>query len=387
VLTFSEAMTEPFAAIILAAGFSSRMGAFKPLLHLGEETALEKSVHMFRRAGIAHLQVIIGHQAEHLIPRLEHLDVAWMANPRYREGMFTSVQCAMKSLPEQVKAFFLQPVDMPLVRHQTLETLRRAWHATGRGIIHPVFWGKRGHPPLISTRYREIILQSRGEGGLKALLLPYAEDILEIEVPDEHCVLDMDTPQDYAYLRHRWEHYTIPSHRECEHLLAHRFEVPAQIAEHCRQVGRVAVTLADELARVGVRFDRELLRAACLLHDCCRDQSDHAVAGANALRQLGFGQVGTLVESHMDIVPLPGSEPSLQEVLYLADKLVAGRRVVSLEERFAPTLARFATQPSVLEAVRRRLAAAICIRDKCEAAFNRSVGEVLAPDALMTLEG
>lgn len=379
-------MTEPFAAIILAAGFSSRMGDFKPLLRLGEETALEKSVHMFRQAGIAHLQVIIGHQAEHLIPLLEKLGVAWTANPRYHEGMFTSVQCAMQSIPAQIKAFFLQPVDMPLVRYQTLETLRQAWHATGRGIIHPVFWGKRGHPPLISTGYRDMILQSGGEGGLKALLLPFAEDILEIEMPDEHCVLDMDTPQDYAYLRHRWEHYATPSYRECEHLLAYQFAVADPIAAHSRQVARVAVTLADELDRCGVCFDRELLQAAALLHDCCRDQHDHAAVGANALRWLGFEDVGTLVESHMDIVPTPDSELLPQEVLYLADKLVAGQRLVSLEERFASALDRFDGQPSVLAAVQRRLVAAICIQTKCESVINRPLGEVLAPEVLRPLK-
>lgn len=380
-------MTESFAAIILAAGFSSRMGDFKPLLHFGEETALEKSVQMFRGAGIEHLQVIIGHQAEYLIPLLEKLGVAWKENPRYQEGMFTSVQCAMHSLPEQVKAFFLIPVDIPLVRPQTLETLCQAWHATGQGIIHPVFWGKRGHPPLISADYRDTILQSHGEGGLKAVLLPFSEDILEIEVPDEHCVLDMDTPQDYAYLQRRWEHYASPSYRECEHMLAYQFAVPTPVVEHSRQVARVAITLSDALDRSGVCLDRELLRAAALLHDCCRDQENHAAAGAKALYQLGFGQVATLVETHMDIVPSPASVPLPQEVLYLADKLVAGQRLVGLEERFASALGRFAGQPPVLAAVQRRLAAATCIRNKCERVLKQSLDKVLAMDVLRTLEG
>ncbi len=378
-------MTEPFAAIILAAGLSSRMGAFKPLLRLGEETALEKSVNMFRQAGTAHLRVIIGHQAEHLIPLLETLGVAWTLNPRYQEGMFTSVQCAMQSLPEPVKAFFLQPVDMPLVRHQTLETLRQAWHATRRGIIHPVFWGKRGHPPLISTGYRDMILRSQGEGGLKALLLPFAEDILEIEVPDEHCVLDMDTPHDYAYLQHRWEHYAIPSYRECEHLLAYQFCASTPVVKHSRQVARVAVTLADQLDRAGVCLDREVLRAAALLHDCCRDHVDHAVAGANALRKLGFGEVSALVESHMDIVPSSDLQPLPQEVLYLADKYVAGQRLVTLEERFAPALECFAGQPPVFAKVQRRLDAALRIRTKCESLIRRPLVEVLESEGLKTL--
>lgn len=380
-------MTEPFAAIVLAAGLSTRMGDFKPLLPLGEETALEKSVDLFLRAGIGHLQVILGHQAEQLIPLLDRRGVAWTVNERYREGMFTSVQCAMASLPEGIEAFFLQPVDMPLVRDRTLETLRRAWHDSGRGILHPVFWGKRGHPPLISTRYRRTILESSGEGGLKALLLPYLDDILEIEVPDEHCVLDMDSPEDYAYLQYRWDHYAVPSYRECEHLLTHQFAVPEPVAEHCRLVARVAVTLAVELGRAGVALDRELLRAAAMLHDCCRDQADHAAVGARALRRLGFGAVAELVALHMDMVPSQKPEPSAGEVLYLADKLVAGQHLVSLEERFAPALSRFAGQEAVLRNVRRKLSVARRIQEKCETIIQASLHKVLGVESLEPLKG
>jgi len=378
---------EPFAAIILAAGFSSRMGAFKPLLHLGEETALEKSVKIFRRAGIRHLQVIVGHGAGELLPLLEKLEVPYLFNPRYREGMFTSVQCAMRHLPEWVSAFFLQPVDMPLVRERTLETLRRARNETGKGIIHPVFWGKRGHPPLISTSYRQMILEGSGEGGLKALLLPFAGDILEIEVPDEHCVLDMDTPQDYAYLRHRWEHYATPSYRECEHLLTHHCAVSGEVAVHSRQVARVALTLSSHLERAGIVQDRELIRAAALLHDCCRSQPDHAAAGAGALQELGFGAVAGPVASHMDIDVLPDGAPTPGELLFLADKLVAGPRLVGLEERFAGKLDRFSDQPDILDAVKRRRKAAYQIRDKCEALLNRPLNEVLSAGTLDALKG
>ncbi len=380
-------MTEPFAAIILSAGLSSRMGAFKPLLRLGEKTALERSVAFFRRVGIEYLQVVLGHQAELLVPIVEKLGVAYTVNHRYQEGMFTSVQCAMRQLPEGIKAFFMLPVDMPLVREQTLQTIRQAWHASGKGILHPVFWGKRGHPPLVSTSYRQMILESSGDGGLKALLLPFSDDILEIEVPDEHCVLDMDRPQDYAYMQHRWEHYAIPSYRECEHLLAYHFSASGSVVEHSRQVARVAITLVDALERGGVCFDRELLQAAALLHDCCRDQDNHAMVGANALCQMGFGEVAALVESHMDIVPSPSCEPLPQEVLFLADKLVAGQQLVSLEQRFAPALGRFAGEPSVLAAVQRRMAAATCIRTKCESLIHRSLDEVLVSGGLKPLEG
>ncbi|WP_041531217.1 DVU_1551 family NTP transferase [Syntrophotalea carbinolica] len=380
-------MTEPLAAVILSAGFSSRMGDFKPLLRLGEETALEKSVNLFRRAGIEHLQVILGHQAELLMPLVAKLGVAHTVNPRYREGMFTSVQCAMRQLPDSIGAFFLLPVDMPLVREQTLQTVRKAWQTSDKGIVHPVFWGRRGHPPLISTSYRQMILDSRREGGLKALLLPFGEDSMEIEVPDEHCILDMDRPQDYAYLRHRWDRYAMPSYRECEHLLAHHFAVSAPVAEHCRMVARVALTLAVRLNRAGLPMDREQLQAAGLLHDCCRQYPDHAIVAARALQELGFPKIAELVATHMEIVPSASSDPSPHEVLYLADKLVAGPHLVSLDDRFAAKRIRFADQASALAAVERRQGIAQRILEKCENRLRQSLADVLAPDALEALKG
>lgn len=380
-------MTEPLSAIILSAGFSSRMGDFKPLLRLGEETALEKSVSLFRRAGIDHLQVVLGHQAELLIPLVKKLGVAYTINPRYQEGMFTSVQCAMRQLPKSIGAFFLLPVDMPLVREQTLQAVQQAWQTSDKGILHPVFWGKRGHPPLISTSYRQMILESSGEGGLKALLLPFGEDSLEIEVSDEHCVLDMDRPQDYAYLRHRWDHYATPSYRECEHLLAHHFAVSDPVAEHCRMVARVAVTLAVCLNKTGVPMDRERLQSAGLLHDCCRQYPDHAAVAGRALQDLGFGEIAELVAAHMDIVPSASSDPSPHEVLYLADKLVAGQHLVSLDERFAAKRKRFADQAAALAAVERRQGIAQRILEKCENRLHRSLMDVLTPDALEPLKG
>lgn len=380
-------MTEPIAAIILSAGFSSRMGDFKPLLRLGEETALEKSVNLFRRAGIEHLQVVLGHQAELLMPLVKKLGVAYTINPRYQEGMFTSVQCAVRELPKSIGAFFLLPVDMPLVRERTLQTVRQAWQTSDKGILHPVFWGKRGHPPLISTSYRQMILESSGEGGLKALLLPFSEDSLEIEVPDEHCVLDMDRPQDYAYLCHRWDHYVTPSYRECEHLLAHHFAVSDPVAEHCRMVARVAVTLAVHLNRAGVPMDREQLQSAGLLHDCCRQYPDHAAFAGRALQELGFGEIAELVATHMNIVPSESSDPSPHEVLYLADKLVAGPHVVSLGERFAAKRIRFSDQASALAAVERRQGVAQQILEKCESRLSRPLMDGLASDTLEPLKG
>jgi molybdenum cofactor cytidylyltransferase len=370
-------MTETVAAIILAAGHSKRMGDFKPLLPLGEGTVLEQAVSLFRRAGISDLRVVTGHEGEKLTPLLQTLEVPQVPNPHYREGMFTSIQAGLRALPENAAGFFMLPVDIPLIRPQTVKTLLRTWRTGRQGIIQPVFYGTYGHPPLISTCYRQTILNAGGEGGLKKLLLSFAADTLELEVPDEYILLDMDTPEDYRNLCDRWSRRGIPSERECEHLLAHEFTLPQRIIAHCRQVARIATRLTDELRKKGVDVDRDLVLAAGLLHDCARREPHHARAGEKALRLLGFPRVAEVIGRHMDLNEQENNTISASEIVYLADKLTAGDRQVRLEERFEEKRRRYADQPEVLKKIDARLQSARRVQQRVESILGCTLDEVL----------
>ena len=101
------------AAIILAAGYSERMGRFKPLLDLDGRPVIARVVDTFVRAGIRDVRVIAGYNKDVLTPVLEDLGVRVIVNDNYADGMFTSVLAAVKSLESGVKAFFLLPADIP----------------------------------------------------------------------------------------------------------------------------------------------------------------------------------------------------------------------------------------------------------------------------------
>ena len=70
-------------ALILAAGCSSRMESFKPLLPLGRSTVLEEALRSFRETEIHDVRVVVGHMSEKIIPVLEDLGVKWVLNPHY----------------------------------------------------------------------------------------------------------------------------------------------------------------------------------------------------------------------------------------------------------------------------------------------------------------
>jgi CTP:molybdopterin cytidylyltransferase MocA len=198
-------MSADIAAIILAAGLSSRMGDFKPLLPLGRATVLERVVNLFKQAGVSDIRVVVGHRAEELWPLLEGWGIRGVANPAYGEGMFTSVRAGVASLEPGVAAFFMHPVDIPLVSPATVQALCQVRGQAGEQILYPTFQGRRGHPPLISISLAAAITSWPGEGGLKALLRRYEGQAREIAVPDEFILRDMDHPGEYARLARAWE--------------------------------------------------------------------------------------------------------------------------------------------------------------------------------------
>ena len=226
------------AALILAAGNSSRLGTFKPLLPLGRTTIIEEAVQRFQATGVDDIRVVTGHRAEELAPALQKLGVKAIFNPDYDQGMLASVRAGVRSLEPGIAAFFLLPVDIPLVKPRTLTDLLQAYRQGGARIIYPCFQGLRGHPPLISAAC-VADLPPDWEGGLRAYLSRYDHEALDLEVMDEAVLLDCDTPEDYRRLLSYEARQEFPNRQECE-ALWDRHQLPEQVRRHCRLVAGLA---------------------------------------------------------------------------------------------------------------------------------------------------
>ncbi len=185
------------AALILAAGYSSRMGKFKPLLPLGPLTVIERCVRLFQETGIGDVHVVVGHRFRDLVPLIEKLGVRWILNEHYQHGMLSSIKAGIHGLENSIRAFFLLPVDIPLVRHDTIIELLSAYDRHDAEVLYPCFRGKRGHPPLINAALRSGILSWDEEGGLRSFLQQHQSRAVNIEVADENVLLDMDTREQY----------------------------------------------------------------------------------------------------------------------------------------------------------------------------------------------
>ncbi|MCD7760438.1 MAG: nucleotidyltransferase family protein, partial [Clostridiales bacterium] len=134
------------AGLVVAAGLSSRMGAFKPLLPLGDRTVIEKTVDSLLTGGAELVTVVTGYrgnEVEAVLSRRFGGKVSFVRNGDYAStDMLQSVRLGCGALP-LCDAFFLLPGDMPAVGEGTFRLLVEAWGETPDRVIFPTLNGRR----------------------------------------------------------------------------------------------------------------------------------------------------------------------------------------------------------------------------------------------------
>ncbi len=358
------------SAIILAAGFSSRMGKFKPLVEIGGETCISRAVSSLREAGVSDIIVVTGFMADKVIAEAVSLGFRPVENKDFQKGMFSSVQEGVRCISSQSKAFFVLPVDVPMIRPETFRKL--IFSMDDRyDIAHPVFLGERGHPPLLAARLGKVILSFSPDNALNRILEENETRSISVKVADEFTIMDMDTPEDLERIKERARTDHIPSSKELVALLE-MFSCPENVINHGKRVVDVAGLIAWKInEKQHNRIDIPLLKAAALLHDIAKGKKNHPFAGAALLRENGFSRVADIVETHQNLGKKDYYPIDEHSVLYLADKLVAGTEIISLEERFNRTLSKFSSDVLATNAVMERYSVALKVRNEAELTIGR----------------
>lgn len=345
-------------AVIVAAGLSSRMGDFKPMMKIGSSTVAQHVVTAFRQAGITKMAVVTGNHAEELEQHLAADDIVFLRNENYRTSeMFDSAKIGFAYWIGRCDRVLFTPVDVPLFTARTVTALIQS----AAQLACPVCSGKQGHPLMLSEALLHAILEDDGPGGVKGALSRLAVPLTGVEVDDPGVLCDADTPEEFAALVEYYK--ACPSEREVERMLR-EMDTPPEVRAHCEAVAAQAAVLA---ARVNVPVDLELLRTACVLHDMARASGqNHAALAGQYLRKAGYPFLAEIVAQHHD---LTGQAPIEAELLYLADKLVKGTQVVSLDERFARSKNKCRT-PEAAENWARRYRDAIRIAEQYQLNTN-----------------
>lgn len=185
------------SAVIAAAGLSSRMRDFKPLLCLGGSTVIHSTISNLRAAGVDSIIVVTGYQSAVLERHLKTEGVMFLKNERYAEtDMLTSLKLGLSALPDSTEQIFITPADVPLFSPDTLRLMLRAQG----DVVCPTCHGRRGHPLLLRRTAVEQVLEWEGTNGLRGLLNTGRLCITPVAVEDLGILMDADTPQDYREL-------------------------------------------------------------------------------------------------------------------------------------------------------------------------------------------
>ncbi|MHB8910696.1 MAG: nucleotidyltransferase family protein [Syntrophales bacterium] len=188
------------SAILLAAGESKRMGRPKQLLTWQGKTLLEHILESLLSSDADEIILVLGHEAGRVRESLPAFPITITINPDYRQGMASSLRRGLLAMDPRSEAFLLCLADQPGIGPEIMNTIIRAFRQADprRGIVRPVYRGRRGHPVLIGAQYLEEALQLlTGDVGARQILLNHPDDILDVEMEGDVILKDIDTPEEY----------------------------------------------------------------------------------------------------------------------------------------------------------------------------------------------
>ena len=191
------------AAIVLAAGLSSRMaGGNKLLADLDGKPVLRHTVDNVLASRAGPVVVVTGHEAGDVGELIQGLPVKLRFNERFSDGMATSLGAGIAALPDEVDGALIFLGDMPLIGGDVIDAIIDAFKPdAGKTIVVPVHAGRRGHPVLWGRAHFARLVALTGDQGARALLSGHADEIAECDVDDEAIFADADTPEALAQLR------------------------------------------------------------------------------------------------------------------------------------------------------------------------------------------
>jgi hypothetical protein len=165
-------------------------------------------------------------------------------------------------------------------------------------------------------------------------------------------------------------------------LLNENFDAGEEVIDHGKIVAKVALALGKAIQQSKSDLNLDLLVAAGLLHDLARNQRDHARVAMQILNNLDYPAVAEIVGVHMDIRFEDEKTISEKEVVFLADKLVSGTRIVDLKARFDTAIKRYGSEPDVLANIKSRMGSALKIKHRVEQLAGRSLEAIVGPMVL-----
>ena len=191
------------AAVVLAAGRSTRMGAVNKLIaDIGGKPLVRIVAAQALASRASPVIVVTGHQREKVEAALAGLDVRLVHNLGYADGLGTSLRAGIAAVPEEADGVVVCLGDMPQVDAALIDRLTAAFDPErGALIVVPTIAGHRGNPVVWARRFFRDLVAIHGDIGARHLIGNYAEAVVEVPVTSEAALMDIDTPESLSAVK------------------------------------------------------------------------------------------------------------------------------------------------------------------------------------------
>jgi molybdenum cofactor cytidylyltransferase len=186
--------------IILASGFSRRMGSDKLLLPV-DGIAIVERVMLAADASLLD-DIVVVYQNSVVRKFAERYRIRQVYNPDAALGQSASVKAGMLAALPQTQAYMFLTGDQPRLDGAVINLLIAAWQERNDHIIVPVYGGRRGSPVIFPARFRQQLLALEGDTGGRAVFEQVPEMVRCVDMPDADAGIDIDTQEEYEYCTH-----------------------------------------------------------------------------------------------------------------------------------------------------------------------------------------
>ena len=183
------------AGLIMAAGGSSRLDSPKQLLKWGNTVLINHCIEVIIQAEIHPITVVLGSRAEEISAVLDLSGIEMLLNPRWQDGMSTSIICGLNSLPEDIDGSFIFLADQPFITKELIRAIISKFDKTDSEIVAPRVNGQQCNPVLFRRSFFPELLTISGDRGAKSLISQHK--VAWVDWPDERLLLDIDSIEDY----------------------------------------------------------------------------------------------------------------------------------------------------------------------------------------------
>lgn len=182
------------AAVILSGGASRRMGSPKALLSYQGRPFLEHLLDVARHKKIGTRRVVLGADADPISKEIQLSPEEIVLNEDWEKGQLSSIQAALRSLPPETDGIVLFLIDHPLISATLVDELIETFYSSGKGIVLPVYEGRRGHPVLFSSALFAELMNAPLETGARSVVWAHADQVQIVQTNEEGCILNLNDP-------------------------------------------------------------------------------------------------------------------------------------------------------------------------------------------------